>query len=75
MLQKFNQVIHDTLITNLQLKTLIELWGIIERLKTLLSMVRVGSVRQELGQTKQTILLVEIVLQVYDHIGEDGQAV
>ena len=75
MLQKFNQVIHDTLITNLQLKTLIELWGIIERLKTLLSMVRVGSVRQELGQTKQTILLVEIVLQVYDHIREDGQAV
>lgn len=75
MLQELNEVVHDTLVADLQLETLVELGGIVEGLETLLTVVWVGCVGEELGQAEQSILLVEVILQVDDHVGEDRQTV
>jgi hypothetical protein len=71
-LQKIEQVIHDPLLTNLQLILLLKQRGIRKGLETLLPPLDVGHVGEELGQAENSLLLLEVVFHVEDYVGQDA---
>lgn len=72
-MQELQQVVDHSFLTDLDLVRLLEERGIREGFKAFFSTLHVVGIGEELGEAKDSFLLLKIILHVENYIGEDRE--